>query len=331
MSTPPPTGVTFASLGALGVPAALEVAKEAEELGYSSFWTAEANGTEAFGLLGAVGQATHSIGLGTGVIPLTLRTPPLAAMAAATLQALTPDREILLGIGISSPAVAGQWHGAPYSSERPLAQTREYLTLLRECLSGEAVTFSGDFYQVRKFRLAIRLGERRPKVILAALNHGMLRLGGELADGVLLNYLPAHHVHASVAHVRAGGAAPVYAYVHAGVVPDRSVGIDAARRDLFSYAMAPAYAAMFEAAGYADEIALMRECNATGNRDGAVQAMSDRMVDDINTMGDEHHVFQFVESYRAAGVDVPVLMTLPWGSDRRAITTATIRAAVGAF
>ena len=109
-----PVGVTFASLQTLGPAAATEVARRAQDLGYSSFWTAEVTGPEAFATLGAVAAAVPGLDLGTGVVALQLRTPPLLAMAAATLQALAPEREILLGIGISSPAVAGRWHGGDY-------------------------------------------------------------------------------------------------------------------------------------------------------------------------------------------------------------------------
>src|SRR4051812_24518782 len=105
-------GVTFASLQALGLTTALDTAKRAESLGYTSFWTAEVTGPEAFATLGAVSQAAPSLGLGTGVLALQLRTPPLLAMAGATLQQLAPERDVLLGVGISSPVVAGRWHGA---------------------------------------------------------------------------------------------------------------------------------------------------------------------------------------------------------------------------
>jgi probable F420-dependent oxidoreductase len=311
----------------LGPDLALATARMAEDLGYRSYWTAETTGPEAFSLLGAVGAAAPSLDLGTGVLALQLRTPGVVAMAGATLQALQPEREVLLGIGISSPVVTQRWHGVPYG-DRPLARVREYVTLLRACLSGERVDFAGDFYQVKGFRLGVRLGERRPKIILAALNPAMLRLAGELADGVLLNYLPASHVPWSVEQVRAGGDAEIYAYVHAGVC-EREEGIELARRDLFSYAVVDAYASSFERAGFADEVAEIRGRHAEGDRDGALAAVSDRMVDAIDVMGDEATVEATMASYAEAGVDVPVLMPLPWGADRRASAERTIRAAVG--
>jgi len=248
-------------------------------------------------------------------------------MAGATLQALHPDNDIVLGIGISSPVVTSRWHGVPYG-DRPIAHTREYVALVRECLTGERVDFAGDFYQVKGFRLGVRLGERRPKIVIGALNPKMLALAGEVADGVALNYLPASHVPWSVAQVRKGGDAEIYAYVHAGVC-EREEGEELARRDLFSYAVVDAYARSFERAGYGDEVAEIRARHADGDRAGAVAAVSDRMVDGIDVMGDPDTVRDTMQAYVDAGVDVPVLMPLPWGSDRRAAADLTIRAALG--
>lgn len=320
-------GVTFASLQGLGVPTAIETATLAESLGYTSFWTAEVTGPEAFATLGAVSQAAPSLALGTGVLALQLRTPPLIAMAGATLQQLAPDQDVLLGVGISSPVVAGRWHGAAYG-DRPLAQVREFVTLLRACLSGERVDFDGDFYSVSRFRLGLRLGERRPKVVIGALNEGMLRLAGEVGDGVLLNYLPASHVPWSVEQVRKGGDATIYSYVHVGVC-DRGDGIDAARRDLFSYATVDSYAANFTRAGYSHAVADIRARHAAGDREGALAAVSDEMVDGIDVMGDADHVAATVRAYADAGVDVPIVFPLPWGADRKAVIEATLRAAAG--
>src|SRR3954454_4897819 len=248
-----PYAVSVAGLQTLGAPMSLDVAREADELGFQSVWAAEANAAEAFSLLGSISVAAPGLGLGTGVLALQLRTPPLAAMGAATLQQLAPGRTVFLGVGISSPAVAGQWHGAGYG-DRPIAQVREYVALLRECLSGESDSFDGDFYRVSRFRLGLRLGDRKPKIVVAALNEQMLRLAGEIADGVLLNYLPASAVPWCVQQVRKGGDATIYAFVHCGVT-ERDRYADLARKDLLNYAVVDAYANQFARAGYGDDLA----------------------------------------------------------------------------
>ena len=322
-----PLGVTFGSLAVLGPAAVTDIAKTAQDMGYESFWTVEATGTDAMTLLGAVSQAAPSLALGTGIVPVQLRTPGLTAMTAATLQALNPDVDILLGLGVSAPGILTP-HGVT-PTDKPIGLMREYVALLRECLSGESVTFEGDYFSVKRFRLGVRLGERRPKIIMAALNPQMLKLAGEIADGVLLNYIPASHVGPSVEQVRQGGDATIYAYVHAAVgkLEERA---NSARRDLFGYAMADGYARMFSEAGFEDEVKTLRAKFAEKDRDGAVAAVSDRMVQAIDFIGSEDEVTDFVRSYVDAGVEHPVLMPMPWGDDRRAVTEATMRAAIQA-
>ena len=277
-------------------------------------------------MLGAVSQAAPGLGLGTGVLPMQIRTPPLLAMAAASLQALAPDREVLIGVGVSSPVVAGEWHGAGYPA-RPLAQMREFIALLRECLSGDKVTFAGEYYQVRNFRLGVQLGDRRPKIILGALGEGMLRLAGAEADGVLLNYLPASHVPWSVEQVRRGGDATIYAKIHVGV-GDRATAVPRARYDLFSYAVVDAYARSFTRAGFGRAVQAIRAAHQVGDRASALAAVSDEMIDAIDVVGDPALVTSTISAYRKAGVDVPVIYPLIWGAPGHDALEPTLQAAM---
>ncbi|MFT7219083.1 MAG: putative F420-dependent oxidoreductase [Candidatus Azotimanducaceae bacterium] len=322
-----PFGVTFGSLGALGPRAVTDIAKTAQDQGYDSFWTVEATGTDAMSLLGAVSQAAPKLALGTGIIPIQLRTPTLTAMTAATLQALNPDVDILLGVGVSAPGILRQ-HGVK-ATDKPIGLMREYVALLRECLTGDSVTFEGDYFTTKRFRLGVRLGERKPKIIMAALNPQMLKLAGEVADGVLLNYLPSSHVAASVEQVRKGGNAKIYAYVHAAV-GDFEQNANYARKDLFNYAMADGYARMFTQAGFGDEITELRAKQSEKDRDGALAAISERMIQAIDFIGTESEVTEFVRTYADAGIQHPVIMPLPWGEDRRATAVTTMVAAIAA-
>ena len=242
------------------------------------------------------------------------------------MQALALGREVLVGVGVSSPVVAGDWHGAGYPA-RPLARMREFIALLRECLSGGTVTFAGDFYQVRRFRLGVELGDRRPKIILGALGEGMLRLAGAEAGGVLLNYLPASHAPWCVDQVRRGGNATIYANVHVGV-GDWAAALPQARYDLFCYAVVDAYARGFTRAGFGDAVRAIRDAHRAGDRAGALAAVTDEMVDAINVTGDPALVTATVGAYRRAGVDVPVVFPLTWGAAGQDALESTLRAAI---
>ena len=104
-----------------------------------------------------------------------------------------------------------------------------------------------------------------------------------------------------------------------------------ARRDLFSYAVVDAYARSFERAGFGTEVAAVRERFAAGDRDGAVAAVSDRMIDAIDIVGDADLVRDTVRAYVDAGIEDPIVMPLPWAEDRMGAVEATMEAAAAAL
>jgi F420-dependent oxidoreductase-like protein len=137
-------GVQFGYWGAQMPTDHVELAKEAEQLGYDSVWTAEAWGSDALTPLAWIGAHTSKVRLGTSVAQLSARTPTAAAMAALTLDHLSGGR-MILGLGVSGPQVVEGWYGQPFG--KPLARTREYIDIVRQVLRREApVTSDGPHY-----------------------------------------------------------------------------------------------------------------------------------------------------------------------------------------
>ena len=207
---------------------------------------------------------------------------------------------------------------------------------MKECLTGESVTFKGDFYECSRFRLGVRLGDRRPKVIVGALNPAMLRLAGEVADGVLLNYLPASHVPWSVEQVREGKppqgrhtTSRSTATCTSGWASGTTASSSPAATCSATRSSTPTPPT---SSGRASATTSPRSAQRhdAGDREGALAAVSDAMVDAIDVMGDADHVHATVQAYVDAGVQVPVIMPLPWGPDRMAVVDATMRAGIGA-
>jgi alkanesulfonate monooxygenase SsuD/methylene tetrahydromethanopterin reductase-like flavin-dependent oxidoreductase (luciferase family) len=139
----------------------------------------------------------------------------------------------------------------------------------------------------------------------------MLRLAGEAADGVLLNYLPASHVQWCVEQVRRGGGATIYANVHVGV-GDPVAAAPQARRDLFSYAVVDAYARSFSQAGFGDAVDAIRAAHRAGERAAALAAVPGQMIDAIDVVGSPALVSDTIAAYRRAGVQVPVIFPPTW-------------------
>jgi F420-dependent oxidoreductase-like protein len=137
-------GVQLGYWGAQPPTNLIELAQEAESLGFDSLWTAEAWGSDAFTPLAYIAAHTKRIKLGTAVVQLSARTPTATAMATLTLDHLSQGR-MILGLGVSGPQVVEGWYGQPFS--KPLARTREYIDIVRQVLRREApVTSDGPHY-----------------------------------------------------------------------------------------------------------------------------------------------------------------------------------------
>src|SRR5690242_18640644 len=123
----------------------VELAQEAERLGYDSAWAAEAWGTDAVTVLTWVAATTSRIKLGSAIMQMPARTPANTAMTAATLDLMSGGR-FLLGLGTSGPQVVEGWHGQRWG--KPLTRTREYVEIVRAALRRERVEHEGGHYRI---------------------------------------------------------------------------------------------------------------------------------------------------------------------------------------
>jgi alkanesulfonate monooxygenase SsuD/methylene tetrahydromethanopterin reductase-like flavin-dependent oxidoreductase (luciferase family) len=180
----------------------VDLAALADRLGYHSVWVPEGRGRELDSMLGAMAQATVRIGLASGILPLYSRPPALVAMAAATLADLSGGR-FVLGIGAGHPAIIEQGYGVSF--REPLLAAREFVAIVRTALAGERVSMRGRVFEVDAFQLEAKPDHPVP-IYLAALGPAMLRMAGEVADGVILNWTSPEHIPWAVARVREGAA-----------------------------------------------------------------------------------------------------------------------------
>ena len=163
------------------------VAKEADRLGYTVAWAAEAYGSDVPTVLAWVGAQTEQIGLGAAVMQIPARTPAMTAMTAATLDTLSGGR-FRLGLGVSGPQVSEGWHGVRF--EAPLGRTREYVDIVRKALRRETVSHQGRHYTLplpdgpgKALKLTIHPPRTDIPIYLAAVGPKNLELAGEVADG----------------------------------------------------------------------------------------------------------------------------------------------------
>ena len=188
----------------------LALAKEADTLGYSVAWVAEAYGSDAPTILAYVAAQTTQIDIGSAIFQIPGRTPANCAMTAATLDSLSGGR-FRLGIGVSGPQVSEGWHGVRF--DRPLGRTREYVDIVRMALARETVRHDGTHWTLplpdgpgKALRLTVHPVREHLPLYLAAVGPKNLELAGEIADGWLAIFFAPEHAAESMDRITAGRA-----------------------------------------------------------------------------------------------------------------------------
>lgn len=295
--------------------ACLELARRAErEWGYDAIWLAETQGPESFALAGALAMATERCTIGTAIVPVYNRTPAVLAMAAATAQQLSNGR-FVLGVGSSSHAIIEDWNGIPF--ERPLGHVRESVAILRQALGGGKTDFAGAHFRSKGFRLG-NVPRQRVPIYVGALREKMLRLAGEIGDGLIVNLFPVTALPKMLAAYRAGAAAAgrdgaqdeVVCRFQVLVTEDLPYARNLVRMAFGGYVAAPVYNRFFAWCGFEAEARAVAEAFARRDRAGVAAAMTDDLVDRIAILGPAERCRERLAAFVAGGVTTPVLSPL---------------------
>lgn len=181
--------------------------RHAEERGFEAVWQAESRLVrEATVPMAAFAATTERIKVGSGVVNPWTRNVGLMASTFVTLDDLAPGR-VILGIGAWWDPLASK---VGIKRERPLTAMREYIEVLRRLIAMENVTFHGEFVDVTDIEIDIVHGDRSARhvpVYIGATGMKMMELAGEIADGVVLNYLVGPRYNADAMEHLAEGAA----------------------------------------------------------------------------------------------------------------------------
>ena len=279
-----------------------------EALGYGVVFLPEVGARDTFAALTGLAGETGTLRLATGVVPLGSRSVRTIAMGAATVHERSGGRAILgLGTGPVAPGA--------------LDRLREALARLRDLLA----TQSRDGVD------PIALARTSPVPLwIAALGPRAVRLAGEAADGVLLNWCSPPRVAQAREAIhevardagRPAGAVTVGVYVRACLHPDEAVALAALRRATGEYASYPAYARQFAAMGLGQEA----EAAAAAHSEGRPDDVPERLVRAICLLGDPAEARARLAGYVEAGATVPVVYPVPAGEDPGASVVQTLEA-----
>ena len=328
----------------------IELALLGERCGWGGVWLAETTGLDALAGAGAVAARLASGRVGTAIVPMQTRGPMLLAMAAASIAPLAPGG-FVLGLGTSTPLIVEDWHATPWGAS-PLALARECVALTRRFLQGERVTTESGRWRYRRAQLARPPPQRTPPIYLAALNDKMLELAGEIADGVVLNFVTVADVYHARERVAAGAARAgrslddfeLVVFFRATVTADYQLVRARYQRELLTYIMAPVYERMFSrespqqgsasghpapGKGWRDACREVQALWRARERQQALDAVPDGLIRERTLIGEADEVRERLAEYAAAGMDSAVANPVALPEAEHLADTARIIRALG--
>ncbi|HLN06178.1 MAG TPA: LLM class F420-dependent oxidoreductase [Acidimicrobiales bacterium] len=284
-----------------------EIVEELADLGYTDVWSAEASGTDGFVPLAMTAAWAPSLRLGTAIVPSFTRGPATLAMCVATMAEAAPGR-FVFGLGTSSDVIVERWNSMVFTE--PYKRNRDMVLFLKEALTGAKVDREYETFKVKGFRLD-RPPAVIPPILVAGLRPGMLRLAGKTADGAVINWLSAEDVKQIVPEVGPGKEVVCRIYVCAS--EDAAAIRSHAKMLIAAYMNVQVYASFQEWIGRGPKLQAMWDLWRAGDRKGALEAISDDVVDELVVHGSPAECREHIERFVANGVTTPVLMPLPFG------------------
>lgn len=306
----------------------LEYVRIAEDLGYEMVTATEAWGAAALPWLSVLATNTSKIQIGTSILNCFSRTPAALAQEFASLEVLSGGR-MMLGLGASGEYVIEHFHGLKF--DKPLRRLREYVEIFNTLIGGEQLNYDGKIFSMsRGFRLDYERPRDHVPVYIAAITPKSIRQTGEIADGILPIHWPMHQFEALREQLAEGAreagrdpsaltiAPQVYAFVTDGNNDEEQW--QAARRPLWYYVnrMGVFYWQMLERNGFESEVAASRAAWGDRDAEGALNAISDRMVREIEVIGPLESVHEQLEERSKLGADLQ-LVHMPHGSREQVI------------
>ncbi len=299
----------------------LEKVKIAEDLGFELVTTGEAWGVSSIPWLTILALNTSNIQIGTGIVNCFSRSPAALAQEFSVLDELSGGR-MVFGLGTSGELVIEHFHGAKF--ERPLRRLREYVEIFNMLIAGEQLNYEGELFHLeRGFRLEYQRPRDHIPVFIAAITPRSIRQTGEIADGIF----PIHWPKAMFGQLReqltegardAGrdpSALTIAAWTNAFVLDGDNDDEQwrAARQPLHHYVnrMGVFYWQMLERNGYEPEVAASRAAWAERDLEGAISAISEEMVRDIQVIGPPESVNEQLRERAELGADIQMLSMPP--------------------
>jgi F420-dependent oxidoreductase-like protein len=305
----------------------IDLVKLAEKRGYDSVWTAEAYGSDAMTPLAWIAAQTSRIRLGTAIAQVAGRPPAMCAMQAMTIDGLAGGGRMIVGLGVSGPQIVEGWYGQPWG--KPYWRVRDYIDIMQKIFRregpvshegreislpyhGEGATGLGKPLQ------SILHPSGRIPIYLGSGSEPMLRLCGELCDGVLpLRFVPREMprfrqaIEEGFARAGDGKSWDSFSFdalVGVTVTEDVTEALHGMKPSIALYVGGMGHPTInfhkraMEQQGYADAAARIEELFRAGRKAEAAAAVPDEFVDEQALVGSPSRIRERYRAWADCGI-----------------------------
>ena len=332
-------------------PEAVEIVKSAEAKGFDSVWAAESYGSDVVSVLAWLAGQTERIKLGAAIMQVPARPPAAAAMAGATIDALSGGR-FMFGFGPSGPQVSEGWYGVDYA--KPWGRTREYIEIVRKIIAREGplqhegahwkLPMDGSSGQAKALKLNFHPVRNEIPVFVGAIGRKSVEMAAELCDGWIPIFFSVDKFEETWGeHLEAGFQKGGRSRSDLEISPSVQVAIDgdldAARAVvkagllLYLGGMGSRetnfYVDLTHRFGFGEVADEVQSLFLDGKRDEAYRAIPDELVDATSLVGTEGEVSARIDGFAAAGIDRLICSPVHVDKDERMHTVDRLAALLG--
>ena len=334
---------------------AVEITRAVEKAGFDSVWAAESYGSDAVSVLAYLAAKTETIQLGAAILQVPARPPAAAAMAGATIDALSGGR-FIFGFGPSGPQVSEGWYGVPYA--KPWGRTREYVEIVKEIVAREGrLEHSGKHYtlplsegegvtgQGKALKLNFHPVRDRIPIYIGAIGRKSVEFAAEAADGWIAIFFSVDEWESTWGeHIEAGLAKGGRSREDFSVSPSVQVAIDGdldAARNVVKMGLllylggmgsreTNFYVDLTHRFGFGEVADEVQSLYLDGKREEAFAAIPDELVDATSMIGSEDEVAERVKKFEDQGVDRLIVSPVQATPEERLHTVGRMASLVGA-
>ncbi|MDC0187005.1 LLM class flavin-dependent oxidoreductase [Candidatus Nitrosopelagicus sp.] len=298
------------SLGSLlSIEEVLECSRKLNKIKPEVMWIPETWGMENFSMMGLASKENKFSKIGSSIINIYSRSPSLIAMGASTIDIISNER-LILGLGTSSVPIVEDFHGNSFES--PVQRMKEYVEIIRMALRGQKINYSGKIFSLKDFSLLAKPVRKEIPIYLAAINHKMVEMTWDIADGVIFYLRPKNEMKNTISIMQKRKKIDIALQIITCIHKDEEKARNRAKKTLSFYiAVGKIYREFLQSSGYSKEIQIIYNEYKKRGLSGLEKFVPETMLDDLCIAGAPDTAEKKLNAFRDIGIDLPIIQFNP--------------------